>query len=204
MAERTEGAGAAASILTVTMGGEPYRLRALTIEKAEAWQVLMARLAAGMSVDPGAEPADIFAGLMAAGTNVGIEALRAYDDAGDAVLGGAERIRKLMLPSELRSAMEVVVSAAVPFDEDASRSVALAFGGPSRVLATTLMTTMAQVILGSRAQAPSTPTPSDAGASDGTASDGSGPPSSSSSDGSTAMNGTDSMPSSAGTSWPTA
>lgn len=201
MTDRTEGTGLA-GLLTVVMDGQPYQLRVLTIERTEAWQRQAAAQVAGMDVPDEASATDLLTILMRAGTDAAIAALAAYDEAG--VLGGADGIRARMNPMELRAAMEVVMAAAVPFDLDASRSVAAVFGGPTRTLAATLALTIAQTLMGRPVPASSMPGPSPDGASATTTSDEPGPPSSSSSAGSTATTSSDATPSSDAMPSPTA
>lgn len=189
MAEpRTEGAGIAGT-LTITLGGVPRTLRCLTIEQSEEWLSTAGRLIAAMEVDDDAEESALLSSLMRAGTTAAVQALAAYDR--DGVLGGIDAIRRVATPPEVRTAVEVVVEAAVPFDVDAARLVAAAFGGPTRTLALVIAAVMQERLRLQLHPARSTPGPSIASASDTTGSDASGPPSSSSSAGPTATNGSE-------------
>lgn len=194
--ERTEDAGLS-GVLELIVHGDKRKLRCLTIDEADAWLEHVGMTIAAMEItdSPGA---DVMAHLLKAGSAAAADALAAYDV--DGVLGGPSAIRHDFTPQELKTAMEVVSLAAAPFDEDAARSVASAFGAPSRTLALGL----AMTFLRASPQEPSTPGRSDAGASGTTGSARRGRRSSSSSGGSTDTSSSRPNGSSAATQLPTA
>jgi len=132
---RTE-AEAEAGLLTVVMGGRPYRLPVLPIGESEDWQTTLATTLAGLQVpddddleDGGAAFIDV---LLKDGARGRRRALLAYDR--DDVLGGEENVKRRMTQRELADALGVVLDAEFPFVEE-RRSVVEAFGMPLRVLA---------------------------------------------------------------------
>lgn len=181
---RTE-AEADAALLTIVMGGRDYRLRVLPIDQSEDWQTTLASTLAGLQVPDddddlaGEGGAAFIDTLLKDGARGRRRALLAYDV--DDVLGGEDYVKRRMTQRELATALEVVLDAEFPFDEE-RRSVVEAFGMPLRVLALASASAAAGM-------SPSVASPnglSETGASATTASGASGPPSNSSSAGPTA------------------
>ena len=179
MTERDEEA-AFRGFLDIAYAGKTVKLRPLSINATEEWLDTIGRRLADIEV-PDAAGAEVMSSLLRAGTAAAVDALAAYDV--DGVLGGPEAIRGDMTPAEVKAALDVVMSAAIPFDEDAARSVVAAYGAPARTLAMG----MALSFVRASQQEPSTPGVSDAGASGTTRSGRRGRRSSSSSGGPTAI-----------------
>lgn len=141
---------AESGLLTVRMGGEPFRLPVLSIALSEDWQTALARTLADLEIGTDSEDgAEVIAELFQQGQHARLAALGSYDHFGhlskppedahperceDCVLGGAENIRRHMTQRELGEAVEVILDAEFPFDTTGRRSVEEAFGLPLRVL----------------------------------------------------------------------
>lgn len=136
VAERTEDLGEI-GVLHLTVGGQPVRLRVLTIEESDAWLDTLARVLSSLDVpDMEGEPADVMARVFRAGSDARVRVVAAYDIEG--VLGGVEAVRKRMSKQELASALEVMVEAEGPLGMVDARSVVEAFGLPLKRAAGTL------------------------------------------------------------------
>lgn len=182
MAERTEEDGLDA-ILLIRLGSEVHELRTLTIVESDEWlaqvSVELARVdlpAIGQPIE--GEPDAALARFLTESSAAALRLVAAYDR--DGVLGGEEAIRAVARKRDIRVALERMVEAEDPFGEDAVRSVATAFGAPSRSLWRMTAAFVAASLL-----ATSTAGPAAVTASDGETSDDAGPGSSSSSDGPT-------------------
>ena len=171
MDERTEDA-ALRGILTVSMGGQPYQLRTLTIDESDDW---LGKLATGLSsveLPEGADGTAAMRALLTASSAAVASLVAAYDL--DGILGGLAVIRGRMSKRELRAALDAMVTAEDPFGEDAARSVAEVFGAPSRFLAAGMRMVMAQIAsplaASTNGRSRATASTSDASAANGAAS----------------------------------
>lgn len=196
MTERTEEAGLA-GFLTFPVGSDEARLRCLTIDETDVWLDGLATIMSDLPVsDDNDRPEAVMGSLLRSGTRAAVAAIRAYDLDGKLPDEGAMRAR--MTPTQIHHALEVLMAAAVPFDQDTSRSVATVFGAHVRMLMAGIGLAMLSTL------AESTPGVSDAGASATTASARRGRRSSSSSAGPTATSSSRPNGSSIATLLPTA
>lgn len=183
MQDRTE-EDALGRVLLLRLGGREAAVRTLTIEESDAWLGRVAEEVAALEVPDRPDPDGTFAGaatgFLTRPSSVALRLLAAYDL--DGALGGEEGIRATgATKRELRAALEATVGAEDPFGEAAARSVAAAFGEPSRSLWAMVL---GMAIAGS-VRATSTDGPSSGSDSGGRRSGGRGAGSSSSSDGPT-------------------
>lgn len=131
MPERTEDA-ALRGVLTLTLGGEEVGLRTLTLDESDEWLDLLAQHLSDIEL-PSTDGTVAIKGALTAPAASAAVLLAAYDR--DATLGGLEAIRAKASKRELKTALELMVSAEDPFGEGVALSVAEAYGAPSRLLA---------------------------------------------------------------------
>jgi hypothetical protein len=177
--DRTEDA-ALSRILPLTVGGEPVELRTLTIDESDIWLGKVADAMARIDIPPGASQ-DILQGLLSMASSEAIDLVLAYDM--DGTLGGAESFRARATKREVHHALEVMLSAEDPFGEGTGRSVAVAFGAPSRLLRAGAAITLEAMVASLRGRSTSGRSADTASIGDASAESGAG--NNSSSDGST-------------------
>jgi len=129
--ERTEEDGLAA-LLIVSMGGKPYRLRTLPLVESDAWLDLLGSAMSAVDVMETSDGDQMLRSMLKSSSAAMLRLLVAYDH--DGVLGGADAIRERMTKRELSAALDGMVTAEDPSGEATARSVAAAFGEPSRLL----------------------------------------------------------------------
>lgn len=182
MSERNE-QDALDGILLVRLGGEVHQVRTLFVEESDTWLgKVAAEVAAADLPEVGhmeeRPAAEAFAHFLTEAAESAVRLIADYDI--DGVLGGEAAIRGRAKKRDLRVAIERMVEAEDPFGEDAVRSVAAAFGAPSR----SLWMMVSQIVgVAASLQGLSTDGDSSDTASDGETSDEAGPANSSSSDG---------------------
>lgn len=123
---------AEAGTLTVFMGGKPYTLPVLTIAESEDWQAALVQQLQTIDIPEGGDGITQMQAIIGGGTKAKMAVLLAYDHSG--VLGGADNVRKHMTQQELRRAVDTLIEVEFPFETDAARSVAEAFGLPMRAM----------------------------------------------------------------------
>jgi hypothetical protein len=131
--ERTEDEGITADVLHITMGGQPYRLRPLTIRESDEWVGMLSAMMSTLEEVHGDDGDEILRRLLLASTEAALALLLAYDH--DHVLGDEEHIRDTASKRELKAALEQMVTVEDPFGEADAHSVVVAFGLPSRMIA---------------------------------------------------------------------
>jgi hypothetical protein len=131
--ERTEETGLS-GLLEVTIGGQPVRLRALTIAESDEW---LARLATALAdaevMEDGETSADTLRQLVTHASASALEMVLAYDL--DGMLGGTEGIRTRATKREVADALEMMVTVEDPLGPSTRRLVEAAFGLPAQLAA---------------------------------------------------------------------
>ena len=143
MIERTEAAGES-GLLTLSMGGQPVTLRALTLAESDAWLATLGDTLASLDVgdvDDARSGDQMLRDLLVQASHAALDLVVSYDL--DGVLGGRDAIRATMTKSELKDALEMMVTVEDPLGPASARSVGVVFGGPSLVLEAALTMTMA-------------------------------------------------------------
>ena len=143
MIERTEAAGES-GLLTLSMGGQPVTLRALPLAESDAWLATLGDTLASLDVgdvDDARSGDQMLRDLLVQASHAALDLVVSYDL--DGVLGGRDAIRATMTKSELKDALEMMVTVEDPLGPASARSVGVVFGGPSLVLEAALTMTMA-------------------------------------------------------------
>jgi len=141
--ERTESQGES-GLLTLSCGGQPVTLRALTLAESDAWLATLGDTLASLDVgdEEDARSGDeMLRDLLVQASRAALDLVVAYDL--DGVLGGRDAIRATMTKAELKDALEMMVTVEDPLGPASARSVGVVFGGPSLVLEAALTMTMA-------------------------------------------------------------
>lgn len=181
MTERTEEL-ALSGLLPLTIGGQPVELRTLTIEESDRWLGQLAADLAALEVPISEHDGmAMLTGFLTSSAGAALRLIAAYDVEG--VLGGIDAVRAKASKRELKAALEQMVTAEDPFGEDGARSVAAAFGAPSRLLRLGMSAALDEMAASLREPSMSGPSPGMASATHGSGE--SGPASSSSSAGPT-------------------